>query len=65
LFEVINNRDWCIGSDRAGREESGSTQLEWIDCFINKRLLGPTGDILPAVADVNFYAQRDVADWVA
>jgi len=65
LFEFIQRRYWCIGSDRARCAESGGAKLGWIDCFINKRLLGPTGDVLSTMAEDNFYAQRDVADWVA
>jgi transposase InsO family protein len=33
--------------------------------FNNRRLLGPIGNIPPAEAEENFYAQRDVLDMVA
>ena len=37
----------------------------WVDWFNNRRLLGPVGNIPPAEAGENFYAQRDVFDMVA
>ncbi|SMO96302.1 hypothetical protein SAMN06265173_1321, partial [Thalassovita litoralis] len=37
----------------------------WGDWFNNRRLLGPIGNIPPAEAEENFYAQRDVLDMVA
>jgi transposase InsO family protein len=39
--------------------------LEWIDWFNNRRLLGPIGNIPPAEAEANYYAQRDALDMVA
>ena len=39
--------------------------LGWVDWFNNRRLLGPIGNIPPAEAEDNFYAQRDVLDMVA
>ena len=39
--------------------------LGWVDWFNNRRLLGPIGNIPPAEAEENFYAQRDVLDMVA
>ena len=39
--------------------------LGWVDWFNNRRLLGPIGNIPPAEAEKNFYAQRDVLDMVA
>ena len=39
--------------------------LGWIDWFNNRRLLGPIGNIPPAEAEQNFFAQRDVLDMVA
>jgi transposase InsO family protein len=39
--------------------------LGWVDWFKNRRLLGPIGYIPPAVAEENFYAQRDVFDMIA
>ena len=36
--------------------------LRWVDRFNNKRLLGPIGNVPPAEAEGNFYAQRDVLD---
>ena len=47
--------------------------LGWVDTgvcrqtpeFNNRRLLGPIGNIPPAEAEENFYAQRDVLDMVA
>lgn len=38
--------------------------LGWVDWFNNRRLLGPTGNIPPAEAEENFYAQRDALDMV-
>ena len=39
--------------------------LEWVDWFNNRGLLEPIGNIPPAEAEENFYAQRDVLDMVA
>lgn len=40
--------------------------LGWVvDWFKNRRLLGPIGNIPPAEAEDNFFAQRDVLDMVA
>jgi putative transposase len=39
--------------------------LGWADWFNNRRLLGPIGNIPPAEAEENFYAQRDVLDMFA
>jgi len=39
--------------------------LGWVDWFNNRHLLGPIGNIPPAEAEENFYAQRDVLDMVA
>lgn len=39
--------------------------LGWVDWFNHRRLLGPIGNIPPAEAEENFYAQRDVFDMVA
>ena len=38
---------------------------EWVDWFNNRRLLGPIGNIPPAEAEANYYAQRDALDMVA
>lgn len=39
--------------------------LDWVDWFNNRRLLGPIGNIPPAEAEQNYYAQRDALDMVA
>lgn len=39
--------------------------LDWIDWFNNHRLLGPIGNIPPAEAEGNYYAQCDAFDMVA
>jgi len=39
--------------------------LGWVDCFNSRRLLGPIGNIPPAEAEQNFYAQREPLDMVA
>ena len=39
--------------------------LGWVDWFNNRRLLGPIGNIPPAEAEENFYAQREPLDMVA
>jgi putative transposase len=39
--------------------------LGWVDCFNNRRLLGPIGNIPPAEAKQNYYALRDAFDMVA
>jgi len=39
--------------------------LGWVDWFNNRRLLGPIGNIPPAEAEENYYAQSDVFDMVA
>ena len=35
--------------------------LEWVDCFNNRRLLEPIGNIPPAEADERYYATLDEA----
>jgi transposase InsO family protein len=40
-------------------------RFSWVDWFNHRRLLGPIGNIPPAEAEENFYAQRDVLDMVA
>jgi len=39
--------------------------LSWVDWFNNRRLLGPIGNIPPADAEENYYAQHDALDMVA
>lgn len=39
--------------------------LGWVDWFNHRRLLGPIGNISPAEAEENYYAQHDVLDMVA
>jgi transposase InsO family protein len=39
--------------------------LEWVDWFNNRRLLEPIGNIPPAEAEANYYAQIDEAAMVA
>jgi putative transposase len=39
--------------------------LGWVDWFNHRRLLGPIGNIPPAEAEENFYAQCDVLDMFA
>lgn len=39
--------------------------LGWVDWFNNRRLLGPIGNIPPAEAEENYYAQRGALDMVA
>ncbi|SHI59228.1 Transposase InsO and inactivated derivatives [Shimia gijangensis] len=39
--------------------------LGWVDWVNNRRLLGPIGNIPPAEAEENLYAQRDVLELVA
>ena len=56
------------GRRRSSMQTSGMEQLAtlgWVDWFNNRRLLGPIGNIPPAEAEENFYAQRDVFDMVA
>jgi len=39
--------------------------LKWVDWFNNRRLLGPIGNIPPAEAEENYYAQKEGLDMVA
>ena len=39
--------------------------LKWVDCFNNRRLLQPIGNIPPAEAEEKFYEQRNEFDKVA
>jgi transposase InsO family protein len=39
--------------------------LGWVDWFNNRRLLWPIGNIPPAEAEENYYAQRGALDMVA
>jgi transposase InsO family protein len=45
-------------------QELEMVTLGWIDWFNNRRLLGPIGNIPPAEAEQNFYAQHHVPDMV-
>jgi transposase InsO family protein len=38
--------------------------LGWVDRFNHRRMLGPIGNIPPAEAEENFYAQNDVLEIV-
>ncbi len=46
-------------------QELEMATLGWVDWFNNRHLLGPIGNIPPAEAEENFYAQRGVLDMVA
>jgi len=50
---------WC------NMQDLEMATLGWVDWFNHRRLLGPIGNIPPAEAEQNFYAQRDVLDMVA
>ena len=39
--------------------------IEWVDWFNNRRLLEPIGNIPPAEAEANYYAQRGALDMVS
>jgi len=39
--------------------------LEWVDCFNNRRLLEPIGNIPPAEAEANFYATLETPKMAA
>jgi len=39
--------------------------LKWVDWFNNRRLLGPIGNIPPAEAEENYYAEKAGLDMVA
>lgn len=39
--------------------------LEWVDWFNNRRLLEPIGNIPPAEAEANFYADLERSDIAA
>jgi hypothetical protein len=39
--------------------------LEWVDCFNNRRLMEPIGNIPPAEAEARYYAQSDELAMVA
>ncbi|KPN65014.1 hypothetical protein AKJ29_06585 [Aliiroseovarius crassostreae] len=39
--------------------------LEWVDWFNNRRLLEPVGNIPPAEAEANFYADLERSDMAA
>ncbi|WP_340251985.1 integrase core domain-containing protein, partial [Sulfitobacter pontiacus] len=47
---------WC------NMQDLEMATLGWVDWFNHRRLLGPIGNIPPAEAEQNFYAQRDVLD---
>jgi len=40
-------------------EASEFKTLKWVDWFNNKRILGPIGNIPPAKAEENYYANLD------
>ncbi len=39
--------------------------LGWVNWFNNRRLLGPIGNIPPAEAEANYYAQPEVFNMIA
>ncbi|PCJ09678.1 MAG: hypothetical protein COB16_03010 [Rhodobacteraceae bacterium] len=39
--------------------------LRWVDCFKNRRLLGPIGNIPSVEAEENYYALRAALDRAA
>jgi len=48
-----------------GFEAVEMATLEWVDWFNNRRLLEPIGNIPPAEAEANYYAQIDEPAMVA
>jgi transposase InsO family protein len=46
-------------------QELAMAALGWVDWFNHRRLLEPNGNIPPAAAEENYYAQHDVLDMVA
>ena len=46
-------------------EEVELETLKWADCFNNRRLLEPIGNIPPAEAEEAFYANLNTLDMVA
>lgn len=45
--------------------DDGHATLEWVDWFINRRLLEPIGNIPPAEAEANFYAALETEPMAA
>jgi len=46
--------------------EAGAFEtLKWVDWFNNRRLLEPIGNIPPAEAEANFYADLERSDMAA
>jgi len=69
LAETINGRFKAEVIHRRGPwrnfEAVEYATLEWIDWFNNRRLLGPIGNIPPAEAETNFYADMERSDMAA
>jgi putative transposase len=57
--EVIHRRSW------KNMETVELATLEWVDWFNNRRLLEPIGNIPPAEAEAQYYAQIEDLDMVA
>ena len=51
-------------TSQSKQDGGGQSHLDY-PMFNNRRLLDPIGNIPPAEAEENFYAQRDVLDMVA
>jgi putative transposase len=69
LAETINGHYKTELVDRQGRwrhmQDLEKATCSWVDWLNNRRLLGPIGNILPAVAEENGYAKRVVLDMAA
>lgn len=69
LAETINGLFKAEVIHRRGPWRSFETveyaTLEWVEWFNNRRLLEPIGNILPAEAEVNFYAAMERSDMAA
>jgi transposase InsO family protein len=69
LAETINGLFKAEVIHRCGPWRSFETvecaTLEWVDCFNNRRLPEPIGNIPPAEAEANFYAAMERSDMAA
>lgn len=58
--ELVHRQGPCLNM-----QDLEMATLGWVDWFNNRRLFGPIGNIPPAEAEDNYFAQHDVFDMVA
>ncbi len=58
-FRVYGARKIWLQLTREAVEAVEFATLNWVDCFNNRRLLQPIGDVPPAEFEQSYYRQQD------